>query len=216
MDGSVMNSGPESELTRSLELVQQAQGGDLDALNRLFERYYERVRRIVRIRLGRRVRGHLDSDDVLQDTFIAAVQNFNRFEVREPASLIHWFSRIAEHRIMAASEHQSRQKRDPGRERALRFVQDSQRSGELNLEPAASVTAPLSALIHDENLEQLEECLGELKEEWREVVLLREYAGASWPTIQGILGVSSPDAARMLYSRAITELTLQLRKRNPP
>ena len=211
-----MNGDSNAEVTQSLELVHDAQGGDLDALNRLFARYYERVHRIVRVRLGSRLRQHFDTEDILQDTFIAAVQNFDRFEVRDSAALIHWFSRIAEHRIMAASERLGRKKRDPARERALQYVQDSQRSGELNLEPAASVAAPLSAMIRNEDLEQLEQCLGALKEEWREVILLRHYAGASWPTIQGILGANSPDAVRMLYSRGITELTLQVRKLNAP
>ena len=38
-------------LTRTLVLVQAAQAGDRQALERLFSRYQDRVRRIVRLRL---------------------------------------------------------------------------------------------------------------------------------------------------------------------
>ena len=62
------------ELTQSLDLVRSAQEGDSDALNLLFERYYERVRRVVRMRLGRKLRQEMDSGDILQETFMAAAK----------------------------------------------------------------------------------------------------------------------------------------------
>ena len=41
---------PDPDLTRSVELVHRAQDGDEGALNQLFDRYYERVRRIVDVK----------------------------------------------------------------------------------------------------------------------------------------------------------------------
>ena len=41
----------------TINLVHRAQNGDGEALDRLIGRYYERVRRIVRLRLGPRLRG---------------------------------------------------------------------------------------------------------------------------------------------------------------
>jgi len=66
-------------ITRSLDLVLRAQQGDTDALNRLFERYYGRVQRIVRLRLGSRLREKVESGDILQETFIAAVRSLEDF-----------------------------------------------------------------------------------------------------------------------------------------
>ena len=57
------------DLTQSLDLVRSAQNGDGGALNLLFERYYERVRRVVRMRLGNKLRQEMDSGDILQETF---------------------------------------------------------------------------------------------------------------------------------------------------
>ena len=76
-----MASDSTQEKPGSVFLVRQAQDGDLEALGRLFERYYDRVRKIVRARLGRNLRAAVDSVDVMQDTFVAAVQAFDRFEM---------------------------------------------------------------------------------------------------------------------------------------
>ena len=65
-------------LTRSVELVRRAQAGERPALERLFERYYDRVRRIVRARLGPELRLRVESVDILQETFTAAVGSFDR------------------------------------------------------------------------------------------------------------------------------------------
>ncbi len=56
----------------SVELVHLAQAGDQNALNELFDRYYERVRSIVRLRLGKKLRLATESGDILQDTFAVA------------------------------------------------------------------------------------------------------------------------------------------------
>jgi DNA-directed RNA polymerase specialized sigma24 family protein len=91
------------DITQSLDLVLRAQGGDQASLNRLCERYYDRVRRIVRLRLGSRLRESVDSGDILQETFLAAVRSIENFEMREEASLINWLSRLAERQIITAS-----------------------------------------------------------------------------------------------------------------
>jgi RNA polymerase sigma factor (sigma-70 family) len=111
--------------TKSVELVRRAQGGELPALNRLFERYYDRVRKIVRMRLGPNLGKYVETEDILQETFIAAVHSFDRFEVRDDAGLILWLSKIAEHQIQNAAAYHGAQKRDRRREVALRHVQDS-------------------------------------------------------------------------------------------
>ena len=56
-------------LTQTLDLVKKAQGGDRDALSRLFERYYERARRSVRARLGAKVRALRRRENLSQTQF---------------------------------------------------------------------------------------------------------------------------------------------------
>src|SRR5678815_4319260 len=113
---------PESEdLTKSFDLIRRAQAGDPPALNRLCERYYDRVRRIVRIRLGPALRSRLEVEDILQDTFVAAVRDFQGFQVRNEGSFINWLAKLAEHKITEAADYFGAKKRDWKRETYLSF-----------------------------------------------------------------------------------------------
>ena len=59
----------------------------------------------------------------------------------------------------------------------------------------------------------LEQCVAELSEEYKELIILREYAGASWDEIARETGRPSPDAARMMHGKAMLELSKLLKER---
>lgn len=193
-------------LTRSLDLVQQAQAGDREALNRLFSRYYERVRRIVRLRLGRGLREAVESGDILQETFIHAVRSFENFEVREEASLIQWLSRIAERQIIAQHDYFVAKKRDRKKNVPLQGRGDASSDGSFEISFPDDQTRPLERIENAEERGIVEACLDELSEEYRELILLRNYAGASWESVAEETGRPSPAAARMMHARAMVEL----------
>jgi RNA polymerase sigma-70 factor, ECF subfamily len=199
--------------TRSIDLVRQAQKGDAEALNRLFERYYERVRRIVRLRLGRELRSSLESGDILQETFSAAVLAFERFEMRDEASLINWLSKLAERQILAAADHHGAKKRD--RKREVQISGNVSQNGEDSapFEVAAETRPPLEKLSDGEQTDLVECCVRELDEEYRELIILRDYAGASWEAVAEQTGRPSAAAARMMHARALIELGRLIRKR---
>ena len=46
----------DSSLTQTMDLVLHAKKGDDQAFNRLFARYYDRIRSVVRVRMGARLR----------------------------------------------------------------------------------------------------------------------------------------------------------------
>jgi len=204
----------DSDLTLSIELVQKAQGGDVRALDRLFERYYARVRRIVRLRMGRDLRRSVDSGDILQDTFIAAVRSFETFEVRDEASLINWLSKLAERQILTAAAHYGAHKRDKKREVLMSdAVGRSDGEDGVPLELEASTRAPLERLSGVEQTAIVEACIHELPEEARELIILRDYAGASWDTVARETGRPSAAAARMMHARALIELGKRVRQK---
>lgn len=207
-----MTSPDDDQLNTSIDLVRRAQGGDKAALDDLFQRYYERVRRIVRVRLGRRLRRWLDSEDVLQGTFIGAVRTFDNFEMRDESSFLHWLGRIAEHQIRDAADYHYAAKRDGRREQPL-SVRPADASQDFQIEVPGSQPAPLDALIDGERIEAIEDAIPDLREDYREVILLRDYEGASWQTVAEITHSPSPDAARMHYARAIAELSRLVRTR---
>jgi len=214
--GPSPDSSNDTDLTKSIELVQRAQGGDPVALDRLFERYYERVRRIVRLRMGRELRRSVDSGDILQETFQVAVRSFDSFQVRDEASLINWLSKLAERQVLSAAAHHRARKRDKRREVLISDVgsRDASKAGSsMPMDLAASTTGPLEHLSAAEQTEIVEDCIRGLEEEQRELIILRDYAGASWDTVARETGRPSEAAARMAHSRAVIELAKRIRAR---
>jgi RNA polymerase sigma-70 factor (ECF subfamily) len=84
---------------KTQELVALAQGGDNSALDQLCKVYSERVQRMVRFRMGTELRGRLESMDLVQDAFVAALKGLDRFEYRDEGDFLRWMSKIAENRI---------------------------------------------------------------------------------------------------------------------
>jgi RNA polymerase sigma-70 factor (ECF subfamily) len=199
-------------ITRSLDLVLRAQQGDEVALNRLVERYQARVLRIVRLRLGARLREKVESVDILQETFLAAVRSLHSFEMREEASLIQWLSRLAERQIIAAADYHGAKKRDQRKERPLAATDDDGATATVPLHLVDGREGqPMDLMGDSEERDRIEAALERLPEEHRELILLRNYAGMSWEAIAEETGRPSHAAARMMHARALVELGKLLR-----
>ncbi len=194
---------PAPGLATSIELVRKAQGGDRGALDQLFERYYERVYRIVRIRMGARLRGVLESLDLVQETCAVAARKLDAFQPEDRASLIQWLARIAEHQIHDAADRIAAQKRDVGRETPLE-------SGDLGSTRGAS---PSSIVANQELKEIYDACVEGLPGDYRELILLRDYALASWEETARAVSAPNVHAAQEKYRRAQVRLAGSLRKR---
>lgn len=201
--------------TDSLVLVTRAQAGDRQALNALIDRFYGRVRRAVRARLGPALRSRIDSGDILQQTFLQAVQSLSAFTAHSESegSLTHWFSKIAEAQIRDAADYHSAQKRTADREQPL----DSKTSGNgsqlLADGLADQAPTPLQELTRGERQQMFEECLDRLPRHYREVVVLREYEQVAWHDVARIMGRGAESTVRTLHQQAICELRRMLRRR---
>lgn len=201
----------QAPIEETIHLVQKAQAGDQEALNRLFSRYYGRVQAFVRSRLGPELRLEAESTDIMQETFLAAIWDFDQYEVQSQAGFIQWLSAIAENRIRQLARRTYAEKRDRRRQQALRRLRDSIHDESVQIEPAASITLPGVALEKKEAQERLTVALDKLSPQGREVILLRTQGEATWPEIATIIGKGSESAARQLHARAMLELTSLLR-----
>lgn len=201
------------DLTVSVELVRRAKAGDREALERLVQRYYPRVWNIVRLRLGPKLRERVDSQDILQETFIQAVLSFDHFEMRDEASLIKWLATLAERQINAAADYHGAQKRDRRREVALPAVQPSANTTRLQFDVSATVSGPLDKIAASEEMHVVEECIRALPEEYRELIEWRDYANAGWEEIARHTKRPSAAAARVMHARAMVELGKLVRGR---
>ena len=189
---------------QTIDLVRRAQDGDAQALQALFGRYYERVRRMVRLRLGTALRHRLDSGDILQETFMEALRTFNRFEMRDHGSFINWLARLAENRIRDAADYHGALKRAAGREVPLA---PGDQSTEVDLGLKAGGLLPSESADAAEQVQRLEAAIERLSDEERELILLRNYAGAAWDVVARLTGRPSPDAARVAHKQVIVHLS---------
>ena len=183
-------------------LLLEARGGSEQALNSLFEQCGERLLSLIRLRMGAKLRSRMESGDLLNATLLRAFRSFDSLEARNTPSLMAWLGRIAESEIRDQADRLNAQRRDAAMEVALD-------SGIAEL--AARVRSQTSRLVLSESRARLERGIGQLPDEYREIVLLRHYEELGFKEIGTRLG-KSPDACRMLLARAMTALTLKMRE----
>lgn len=203
---------PVGALEDSLQLLERFRSdGDPNALNALFARYYERVRRIAFIRSGPRILRWLEHDDLVQNTFAAALRGIDELDLRDHSSIIGYLSRVLENQIRGAVDHFEAQKRTP----ASGEVASVERgSDELSrLDPPANDPSPADQAASRELKELYDECVRDLDPAHREIVLLREYTEASWEEIRAALNRPNEHAAQQLYARAQIKLAAKFRQR---
>lgn len=210
-----MNGAPDPQppIDRTVELVRRSQGGDRAALEELFGRYWERVFAIVRQRMGPSLRRLLDIEDIVQSTFEAAVKSFERFELRHEAAFIQWLARLAERQLQTAARRAEAMKRDRAREVSLDPARGDNGASSLSWDLVANGIPVPDQIAHRELIAIVEACLDELPEDWREVILLRDFAGGEWEYVAGELGRTTVEAAQELHRRARIRLSTLVGKR---
>jgi RNA polymerase sigma factor (sigma-70 family) len=192
--------------------IRLAQAGDPVALNRLFERYYPRVRTIARSRLGPKLEQFVEPDDIVQDALYEALSSFNRFKIRHDSSFLAYLARIVERRIIAWSRKVNG--RDPGaapRPRVLPLdVRTALNSGSSVLEPAATRSGPFERIQRHEQIERMIELLPQLPKHYREIILFRFVIApepdGTWDDVSRLSGTPNANAARVLCVRAVNRL----------
>ncbi|QDV04590.1 ECF RNA polymerase sigma-E factor [Planctomycetes bacterium Poly30] len=201
-------------LSGIMPVAKRAQEGDPDALNQLFQYFQEPLRRIVRMRLGKQLRqaSQMDSMDFVQNTFVKAHDKFGGFELRHESGIIAWLARIAERQISDAYTHVNASKRDHSR---LARLDDLLGFSEQGFDPASDETLPEGKAWREEIRSIVDECVGQLSDDYREMILLRDYAQADWVTIVEVTGLPTTGAAQTKHIRARAALSVKLARRFP-
>jgi RNA polymerase sigma-70 factor, ECF subfamily len=81
------------------DLVRRWRGGDPQALAELFARYRDRLRRMVRLRLDRRLQGQVDDSDVLRQAYGDVSQRAKEYDAAQPVFL--WLRSVTGQRLQA-------------------------------------------------------------------------------------------------------------------
>lgn len=186
---------PGPEVTASRELLARAQAGDRTALEELGERYLPRLRRWARGRLPRAARGEVDTDDVVQDTWLGTLGRLGGFEDRGEGAFAAYLRQAVSNRIRDAARRVRR--RPPGT--------DPGPDARADEGPSA-----LEEVVGREALARYEAALRRLPEADRAAVVARVELDLPWTEAAAVLGRPSPDAARMAVTRALVRLAREM------
>lgn len=197
---------PSPESADFVDLLGRTRKGDMEAKNELLTLCYPRVLGLVQARLGPGLRQAYEAQDFVQDTMLVAFESLENAEIEELGQLISWLSTIAHHRITGAAR---RLHRLPP---VLSALATSTTAITPTVPDRSSILSPGSQVARDDQLEQLLLQLESLPERQREVIYLRDIAGASWAFIANELQMQGPSGACMLYTRTWASL----RKRMAP
>ncbi len=171
------------------ELADRAARGDAEAFDQLIRTQLGRLEKHVERRLGHRVRGLIECDDVLQETVLKACGAIQNFVWNGEKAFFGWLARIAEHVIWKASQKKSSLKL------AVEVTEDDR-------------TTPRTRASRKERTKRLERAIADLSEDHRRVIRMTRLEGCSIAEVAEAMG-RTPNAIKKLLGRALK----QLRKR---
>lgn len=156
-------------MNEDAQLIDETLAGNTSAFGQLVQKYQDRLFNTLVHVTGCRE----EAEDVAQETFVQAYLKLRTFERR--ASVYTWMYRIAFNLWITR-----RRRRRP----EISVEQSREVSGD---EPTDSIEGPLQRLEREERARQIHKAIGELSEEHRTILVLREMEGCCYETISEIL-----------------------------
>ena len=198
----------EHNSSETSRLLERARAGDVDALNSIFTRHRERLRRMVDIRLDRRLQARLDASDVVQEAYLEVAQRLNEYLLDPKLPLFLWLRLVVGQRLMKLHRyHLGTQRRDVGREVSLcRQPFPAASSAALAAQLLGKQTSPTQAALRAERMLRIQEALNTLDPFDREVLSLRHFEELTRAETAQVLGIEESAAAKR-YVRAMKRLT---------
>lgn len=175
-------------------LVERARSGDALAREALARRSIEALRRFATGRVPHRVRGRLDTDDLVQNAVMRGFERLDSFERRGHGSFLANLRTIVLNQI-----------RDEARRLSTRAPHEE--LGESVPQPGPD---PIEAAVGRDLVRDYEAALLGLRPAQREAVILRLEMGYSYDEIAEAAGLVSANAARMTVARALVRLAQRM------
>jgi RNA polymerase sigma-70 factor (ECF subfamily) len=198
---------PDHDFDATVHLLGQYRDGDRQAVDALYDRYFDRAHAVVRMRLGQALRAKIESVDIVQDAFLASLRGLDNVSCHNEGDFFHWLCKIIENRIRDQADHIHAAKRDAARERPM---EGSGPSGDSVFGPLKELVrntlSPVSKVVRIEEINRLEAAIDALSENQREALLLVRYEGMTYEQAGEKLELT-PDATRMLVARGIVALS---------
>jgi len=187
----VVPAAPGDDLESTTTLLALVRDGNPEARERLVRRYRPALLRWAHGRLPGNARDLAETQDLVQVTLLKALDHVSGFVPRREGAFLAYLRTILVNEIRMEIRKVSRRPvRQP-----------------LPDEVPGRGASPLDHTIDAEILEAYATALATLREEEREGVILRLAFGYPHQQVAEALGKPSPDAARMLVTRATAKLT---------
>ena len=191
------------------ELLLQARAGDAGRLGELLECYRRYLGILARVQLGQRLQGKLDASDLVQDVFLEAHRHFPQFSGTTEGQFLAWLRQILAATLAnLIRRYLGTQGRDIRLEREL-ANELAHSSRILDGALVAQVSSPSQQASKREQGVLLADALTELPEDYREVVMLRNLYGLSFPQVAERMG-RTVDSVEKLWLRALIRLRQKL------
>jgi RNA polymerase sigma-70 factor (ECF subfamily) len=165
---------------------------------------------LARLHLDPRLRGVIDPEDVVQETFQAAHAHRDEIRARSRGELINWLRTTLINKLYEVSRFHAAQMRDAALRQSL-DVSESESGSRWNSYLADPGSSPSQRAERHEDLMRLAAALACLPEEQRRAVELHHLQGHSVSETGDLLGSSKAAAAGLIF-RGMQRLRALLRE----
>ena len=183
------DDAPEPKLGTTIVLLAQIRAGNQTARTKLWNRYLQPLRRLVRGHyIPRHVRALHDVDDIVMRVIEQVDPRLADFEYRREGALLDYLRKVTRNLIISLGRV-----REPEKE-------------EISSGIVASGLSPDDAAVASEQRRAFEGALSILDDRQRESVVMRLEYGFSYQDIAEAVEAPTPNAARMMIKRAIVKM----------
>ena len=189
------------------DLLGRARAGDAQARAELFARCRDRLRRMVRLRMDRRLQGRIDPSDVLQDAYLDYARRFAEWADRPTLPFFLWLRLLTGQKLVDLHRrHLGAQMRDAGQEVSLyRGALPQASSASLAAQLLGRLTSASQAAVRAETQVRVQEALNGLEPIDREILTLRHFEMLGNEEAAAVLGLRK-SATSNRYIRALKRL----------
>lgn len=196
----------------SEQLLKAAHSGDRVAIDALFERYRDRLRRMVEMRLNRKLWGRVDPSDIVQEAMLQAAQRVEQYVSNPQIPAYLWLRTFAQQQLLAAHRfHLGTAKRNADLELNVGVDNLDVSSASLASNFAADASSPSNVVAKAELVQLLEALIEGLSPLDREILALRHFEQMGNAEVAHLLEISET-ASSLRFYRALEHLRQKMRE----
>ena len=193
------------------DLIPRAARGDERAVRELFAMHEDRLKRMIRLRLNRRLQGRIDSSDVLQEAYLEIASKLDEYLQNPEAPFFLWLRQMTGYKLADIHRrHLGTQMRNAERNISVfRGALPPANSVSLAAQLLGQLTSPSQAAVKAEMRHRLQETLDNMDPVDREIIALRHFEQLTSEETAQVLRMTKSGASSR-YIRAIKRLKEKL------